>query len=231
MDREITLREKIIEELLNGILSGKFKAGDKLPSEREMAEGAGVSRSIVHLALENLAACGFVEVRPRSGNYVADFMKTGNLATLNLLSGINSGLYEKALRTSLVETRNAIEGSAMITIAKNARQEDLVKLRAMCIGIRDTADGGGTVSEVAKKVKEYHYEIISLSGNMIFTMIMNSFESTGQALWERCVTFWGIEKTLLENERILSLIESGKGEEAADVINEMFAIYKEENAT
>jgi len=40
------------------ILSGRFKAGERLPPERELAESLGASRPVVHAALGELAARG-----------------------------------------------------------------------------------------------------------------------------------------------------------------------------
>ena len=74
-----------MDQLLEMILRGDLKIGDKLPSERQLAEMTKVSRSVVNSGIVELEECGFLTVKPRSGTYVADYRKAGNLDTLVLL--------------------------------------------------------------------------------------------------------------------------------------------------
>ena len=77
-----SLKELFIEQLENMILSGKLVIGEKLPSERELAESMHISRSVVNAGLAEIADKGFLEIIPRSGTYVADYHKKGKLDTL-----------------------------------------------------------------------------------------------------------------------------------------------------
>ncbi|MGH9888542.1 MAG: GntR family transcriptional regulator, partial [bacterium] len=56
--------------LRQAILAGTFRAGDRLPSTRDLAEQLGISRTVVVLAYEHLLAEGFVVGRVGSGTYV-----------------------------------------------------------------------------------------------------------------------------------------------------------------
>jgi len=53
---DITLKDKMVRCFADRILSGEFKTCDILPAEREIAETMSVSRSIVHLAMEQRSA-------------------------------------------------------------------------------------------------------------------------------------------------------------------------------
>src|SRR5215470_13509644 len=57
--------------LRQAILSGTFRAGDRLPATRDLAEQLGVSRTVILLAYDQLLAEGFVVGRPGSGTYVS----------------------------------------------------------------------------------------------------------------------------------------------------------------
>jgi GntR family transcriptional regulator / MocR family aminotransferase len=57
--------------LREGILSGSFHSGEKLPATRELAEQLGISRTVVLLAYDQLLAEGFAEGRAGSGTYVS----------------------------------------------------------------------------------------------------------------------------------------------------------------
>jgi len=66
------LFRQIYSGLRSAILSGGFREGERLPSTRALAEGLGVSRTIVLLAYEQLLAEGFARSREGSGTFVAD---------------------------------------------------------------------------------------------------------------------------------------------------------------
>nr|WP_307327283.1 PLP-dependent aminotransferase family protein [Evansella vedderi] len=59
------------EQIRNSILEQKFMEGEKLPSTRELASSLEVSRNVCLEAFDRLITEGYLEVRPRSGTYVA----------------------------------------------------------------------------------------------------------------------------------------------------------------
>ncbi|MEM5594716.1 winged helix-turn-helix domain-containing protein [Niallia circulans] len=67
----ISLTQQIYDQVRNGILEKQLKEGDRLASSRELASSIGVSRNIVLEAYERLIAEGYLEVRPKSGTFVA----------------------------------------------------------------------------------------------------------------------------------------------------------------
>ncbi len=69
--REPRLSDKVAELLLETIFRRGLQPGDRLPSERELGEQFGVSRTVVREAVRELAAKGLIEVRTGSGLRVA----------------------------------------------------------------------------------------------------------------------------------------------------------------
>ena len=67
-----TLYKNIREE----ILSGRIKAGERLPSKRALAQDTGVSVITVQLAYEQLLAEGYITSRERSGYFAEDVNST-----------------------------------------------------------------------------------------------------------------------------------------------------------
>lgn len=67
-----TLQAKIQQMIAQGILSGRFSKGEKLPSSRKLAAHLGVSRITVTLAYTELLANEYLESRDRSGYYVSE---------------------------------------------------------------------------------------------------------------------------------------------------------------
>lgn len=62
--------KEVVERIKNLILTERLNVGDRLPTERSLAERFGVSRIIVREAISYLKAIGIVESRQGSGNYV-----------------------------------------------------------------------------------------------------------------------------------------------------------------
>ncbi|MDE2854401.1 MAG: GntR family transcriptional regulator [Chloroflexota bacterium] len=65
------LREDIKEHLIDAILRGRYKPGDRL-AEAKLAKEFGVSQSPIREALRDLEMMGFVESVPFSGSFVRD---------------------------------------------------------------------------------------------------------------------------------------------------------------
>ncbi len=76
-ERGEPLFRQIYLGLRRAILSGTLRAGERIPSTRDLADQLGVSRTIVVLAYDQLSAEGFVTGRGGSGSYVAENLGTG----------------------------------------------------------------------------------------------------------------------------------------------------------
>jgi GntR family transcriptional regulator/MocR family aminotransferase len=68
---EGTRQHRIKRLVIDGILSGRFRAGDKMPSSRALARQLGVSRITVTIAYTDLVADDYLVARGRSGYFVS----------------------------------------------------------------------------------------------------------------------------------------------------------------
>jgi GntR family transcriptional regulator, transcriptional repressor for pyruvate dehydrogenase complex len=107
------LYQRIAEEIGRLIESGTFKAGDRLPAERELARQLQVSRSSLREALSMLELQGSVEIRLGSGVYVAT-RKRGSRAAPALSA---------ASPFDISRTRRLVEGEAAALAARHATSE------------------------------------------------------------------------------------------------------------
>ena len=224
-----TLRELFVRQILEMIFSGELKPGDRLPPERELAETMKISRSMVHVGLEDLERMGFVTVEPRKCAYVANYTENGNFETLGAIVRYHGGNFPENMNISFVEMRNAIEGGAMIRLGKTRTQEDLNRLRKLAGDYREALARKTDIPTLARMMREFHTEITKLSGNSLFPMLMHSFDQVSLYLWEECVRFWGEETTLKQEEKLIELLERGEGHEAAHYIENIFERYLEAN--
>jgi len=72
IEKHLTLREKILENIRDAIISGALKAGSRV-SEPELAERYGISRTPIREAFRQLESEGYLTVIPRRGAVVSEF--------------------------------------------------------------------------------------------------------------------------------------------------------------
>src|SRR5215213_7420415 len=132
----------VIAQIRAAILSGRFRPGDRLPTERELAQQFGVSRVTVRDALRALEASGLIRVRVggQGGPYVAE----PDVALLSESLGTHLRLLGTTFR-ELAEARLALETTAARLAAERATPDDLKALEAAINGpIRPSFDAAAT---------------------------------------------------------------------------------------
>ncbi|MDB5438374.1 MAG: GntR family transcriptional regulator [Caulobacteraceae bacterium] len=112
------LYQQVVSALEESIVTGRFKAGDRLPSERELAEDFKVSRPTVREAMLALEIRGLVEARHGSGIYVRETPEQDAPSELDI------GAFE------LTEARLLFEGEAAALAATTISDAELIALEA-----------------------------------------------------------------------------------------------------
>jgi GntR family transcriptional repressor for pyruvate dehydrogenase complex len=119
---------EVIAQIREAIFGGRYRPGDRLPTERELARQFGVSRVTIRDALRALEAVGLVEVRVggHGGPYVAEpdiARLTETLATHVQLRGTTF--------LEMSEARLALELTAARLAAERATDEELEQMREL----------------------------------------------------------------------------------------------------
>ncbi len=116
------LYEAIVHQIQELVAERHLQPGDRLPSERELAELLGVSRASVREALRVLAAMGLVEVRPGDGTFIREPHTSVDPAVWSRLS-------ERTFLLDLLEARRIVEREVASLAARRATSEDLDQLQ------------------------------------------------------------------------------------------------------
>lgn len=163
--------EEVLIQLKEAILRGRYKYGDKLPSERELTEQFQVSRGVVREAIRVLEMNGFVIMRqgPTGGAYVAEW------AFDHLSSGfLDLYLSGRLTIPELNQVRMHIETEVARLAALNVTdhyarqlQEDIAAER---IPTKFRA-------EYRNRLTKVHLTLLEMSGNYLFEAIVNSMVS------------------------------------------------------
>jgi GntR family transcriptional regulator, transcriptional repressor for pyruvate dehydrogenase complex len=219
-----TIRDLFVEKIVAMILAGKLSVGDRLPTERELAEQMRVSKTIVHSGLKDLERMGFVSVSGRQGTFVANYAENGTFETLATILKYNGGRLDRETTKSLLDMRLAIEGQAVRMFAKSHTKEDIATLWRMIEDIRGYVSKREHTdrTEMAHMLFRFHRFICLRSGNMFFPVLMNAFRDIGILLWEASIQILGAEKSIEYLERFATLLEQGEGEETTQALSDMF---------
>lgn len=165
------LKKQFKEDMQNRILSGELKPGQRLLPERELALQYGISRGSVNQGILDLERMGFIRLVPRKGAFVAEYVKKATPETLSALMAYNSTKIDPKLFFDLMEMRILIESHSAKLACKNKDEEAVLKLKK----IADELNAEDT--EIAKKMYDFHHQLIEISDNASFMMIFNSFET------------------------------------------------------
>jgi len=120
------LYEQIAQQLAKAIADGKYEVGQRLPSERELAQTFEVSRPTVREAIIALELDELVEVRLGSGVYVTNRQPPAGAASYK-----DIGFFE------LLEARRAIEGEACAMAAMRIDDAQLAQLAELIDEMRE----------------------------------------------------------------------------------------------
>lgn len=157
--------KKIMAALRGAIIRGDLAAGDKLPSEPELAGQLGVSRAMLREALKALELSGYLEVRRGygGGTFVtppdsAEFhtIKAAPLSTLDVRG------------KDVLHARLAIEPAAARLTAQSGGGLDAARV------LRQAGVPGAPPAQVVNGIVDFHVAIVEGAKNMVFTAVVRS---------------------------------------------------------
>jgi len=137
-----TLPDKIIEQIKNTIIEGRLQPGDKLPSERELAERFSVGRTTVREALKALSYAGIIK-KVREGTIVNRNISNFFIDSLTQMLILKHLDFE-----DLFETRKILEVKLAGLAAQRATIEDIEMI-------------GNILKEMSEKANLNPYEFIT----------------------------------------------------------------------
>jgi GntR family transcriptional repressor for pyruvate dehydrogenase complex len=117
--------EQIAQQIEQRILSGELRSGDRLPTERELAEQFHASRTAVREAMKSLAQKGLVDMRPGRGTIIIDGTSRAMRHSLGLMMRIGQAVNS----SSLVEVREILEPEIAALAAVRATEEHIAAMR------------------------------------------------------------------------------------------------------
>lgn len=159
----------VVNKILDMINDNTLKTGNKLPSERVLAEFLSVSRVSVREALKTLSAMKVITIKPREGAYI------NSISFSELIVQDSLGkLLDSISLTELTEVRLYIEPIVAELAAQRATDEEIENLLNMCdyLQYKASEDKDPSRYNYLKLDLEFHIELCKVAKNrVLFGMI------------------------------------------------------------
>ena len=153
--------QKIADQLRNYIAQGDFKAGSRLPPERDLTQLLGVSRPSLREALIALEIDGDIEIKMGSGVYVRARSADGKSQAMTLGES----------PSELMQARALIEGESVILACLHGKKSDYRYLQECIDAMRASIANGLPPLEDDRK---FHQRLAKMSGNSALVRIITA---------------------------------------------------------
>ena len=157
------LHEQVVQRLVQAIVSGEFSPGESLPTEPDLAQRFGVSRTVVREAVRVLVSKGLVAVRQGSGMWVQPADGWDHLDPLLIFEQVRGGGDERLL-DELIETRRVLETEIAALAAQRRTAEDLRVLEAALDGMEQAKEDA---EDYTRQDLVFHDAILAAARNRL----------------------------------------------------------------
>ena len=158
--------EEIVRQVKQLIAEGRFKSGDRLPPERELAEKFVVSRTSVREALRALESLGLIDIRPGEGTFVREVSIDALIGPLALLMTT-----QREAIGELFEARRVLEPAIAALAASRATPDEVQEMeRILGDQAREIAAGRTGLAQDAA----FHAAIGTAAHNRAITRVVHA---------------------------------------------------------
>lgn len=141
--------QSVIDQIKQSVERGELKPGEKLPSERDLAEALAVSRAAIREAMSVLEAIRIVKVLPGVGIFLEEDANKDLAARMNEIVRVgNNDMMH------LLEVRQAIESQAAHLAALRRTNSDLQALEEAYESLKSSVDSHKVAAE-----EDYRFHI------------------------------------------------------------------------
>lgn len=161
------LSEEVVTYLMERILNGELQPGDKLPSERNLSDSLGVSRTVVREAIKVLSEKSLVSVRVGKGAYVTQPNQRSITESIKLMFQLERGTVE-----NVIEIRKFLEIPLAGIAAQRATQSNLEEMRSLLSRMEDLIGDETAYIHYIQIDLEFHLAIARATQNPLFILLI-----------------------------------------------------------
>ncbi|WP_211247393.1 FadR/GntR family transcriptional regulator [Cryptosporangium arvum] len=206
------LGDTVVTYLVDRIVAGRYEVDSALPTEPELCEEFGVSRTVVRESIKLLEEKGLVRATPGRGTRVLEAPGWNLLDPIVLEAQIRHDR-ELGILDDLVSVRAALE-SDMVAVA--ARVITAEQQQALADQIEVLAAHLGDPDRYAAEDVVFHELIMAASGNRLGHAIIHSIHGKARlsSRYNGTPTVEGLDRSMGEHRQIEALIRAGEAERA-----------------
>lgn len=219
ISRNLSLSDKVVEQLTEAIVSRRLSPGERLPSERDLGEKFKVSRTVVREAIRSLAARGLVRVTSGRGVEVNELGSENVADSMRLIVRGREGLdYGK-----VNEVRTALEVQTAGLAAQRAKADDIERLERLC-DEHERSLRAGDMAAASELDFQFHRELTRASENELLLGMLDSISDVLREVRNQSMNLPHVgEDGLQAHRRILKGVKAGRPAAARNAMSEHLA--------
>lgn len=167
----LTRARELSGRLMRAILDGTYAGGTRLPTERELAELFGATRTVVREALKRLEALGLIRIRQGSGIYVEEFQLTSGIELFDVLLTSEDGTVNHRFLHDVLEFRGHMVRIIVRLAATRCSPQELESIRNMVCLRRAHEAGTAQLDEVNQ---DLFRAIAEAAHNQVYRLVFNT---------------------------------------------------------
>lgn len=164
--KTLTLSQEIVENIEEAITDKKFSPNEKLPSEKELCEMFGVSRTAVREAIQMLSARGLIYVRKGKGIFVSDYGASNVVKPMSLFLELN---FDIDYMLHLIRVRRILEPEIARDAAKKRTDGEVKELETILAAFKQTSERD--YEKQGELDKDFHMVLAQACKNPIIPVI------------------------------------------------------------
>ena len=161
------LSEEVVTHFMERLVSGDLKPGDKLPSERTLAENLGVSRTVVREAIKILCERGLVNVQVGKGAYITQPDPQCITESLKILFHLEQGTVD-----NVIEIRKFLEIPLAGMAAQRVTPANVEEMSSLLRGMERLIGDETAYGEYIQIDLEFHLAIARATQNPLFILLI-----------------------------------------------------------
>jgi len=161
----------VITGIMNYLQERRLQPGDRLPSERDLAERLGVGRNAVREALATLVTLRMVESRPNSGIYLCHMERESSFEAMVMLADMGATPTPTEVSETM-EVRAHLEKLAVRLACERRDEDDLLRLEAVTARTQDALAEGANIANLDT---EFHIALVDATHNSVLVRVLNAF--------------------------------------------------------
>ena len=169
------LRESGSSAVIAGIIQylkeRRLQPGDRLPSERDLAERLCAGRNAVREALAMLVTLRMVESRPNSGIYLRHVERESSFEALVMLADLGSTPTPTDVAETM-EVRAHLEELSVRLACRRRTDDDLARLQGVLERTDEVLASGGNIADVDTA---FHIALVDATHNSVLVRVLNAF--------------------------------------------------------